>query len=295
MKNINLNFLKSKIINSFYKTIRFKNKVFEIIFLIPFLEKPYPNNPFGKKPKTDKNNYLRLFRKANQFKNKFVDEFENELGFRINEKWFNQVCLITQTCIKNSDLNYNHGRILYSLLSNYISKKHEKGLKNLTILETGTARGFSALCMSKAINDLNANGKVITIDCIPHNKKIFWNCITDFEGKKTRKELLSSWPFELGNIIFIQGWTINTLEKIETDRINFAFLDAQHTKKSVLEEFFYINARQKKGDIIFFDDVTPGLFDGVCEAVNEIEHTYNYQIHRLNFDKNRGYAIAKKT
>ena len=33
--------------------------------------------------------------------------------------------------------------------------------KPKTILETGTARGFSALCMSKAINDLKINGKII--------------------------------------------------------------------------------------------------------------------------------------
>ena len=40
--------------------------------------------------------------------------------------------------------------------------------------------------------------------------------------------------------------------------------------------------------------MTQGLFDGVCEAVNEIEESYPYKIERLNFDRNRGYAIATK-
>ena len=57
-----------------------------------------------------------------------------------------------------------------------------------------------------------------------------------------------------------------TLNKIGLNRINFAFLDAQHTKNAVLEEFKYINKRQIKG-YDFFDDVTPNVFDGVCEAV----------------------------
>ena len=46
--------------------------------------------------------------------------------------------------------------------------------------------------MSKAINDSKINGKIITIDIIPNNKKFFWNCIDD-KSKKTRKELLNNW------------------------------------------------------------------------------------------------------
>ena len=46
--------------------------------------------------------------------------------------------------------------------------------------------------------------------------------------------------------------------------------------------------------MIFFDDVTPLLFDGVCEAVNEIKYNYPYKVEILDFDKNRGYAIATR-
>ena len=37
----------------------------------------------------------------------------------------------------------------------------ETGENKITILETGTARGFSSLCMSKAINDRKFMGKII--------------------------------------------------------------------------------------------------------------------------------------
>ena len=46
--------------------------------------------------------------------------------------------------------------------------------------------------------------------------------------------------------------------------------------------------------MVFFDDVTPNLFDGVCNAVKEIEIEYSYKIKYLPFDRNRGYALATK-
>tara|TARA_B100000989_G_scaffold298502_1_gene288143 strand:- start:4809 stop:5696 length:888 start_codon:yes stop_codon:yes gene_type:complete len=266
----------------------------EIFFSLPLLEKPFPCKPFGDKPNTTRENYLILHKNAISKKYKKVDLFEKELNHCIDKKWFNDLCLYTQTCIKNSPLNFSHGRILYTLICKYIEDNIKPESKKITILETGTARGFSSLCFSKAINDKNIQGKVITIDCIPHNKKIFWNCISDFEGEKTREELLSKWEEELNNIIFIQGWTIDTLNKIGLNRIHFAFLDAQHTKKSVLEEFKFIYKRQISGDIIFFDDVTPNMFPGVCEAVDYIKINYPYKIKSLNFDRSRGYAIATR-
>ena len=96
------------------------------------------------------------------------------------------------------------------------------------------------------------------------------------------------------NIIFLQGWTLEIINRLGIKRINFAFLDAQHTKESVLKEFKYINKRQKKGDIIFFDDVTPHLFEGVCKAVEQIENYYPYKVSRIDYDKNRNYALAIK-
>ena len=127
-----------------------------------------------------------------------------------------------------------------------------------------------------------------------HNEKMLWGCVSDLDGEKTREELLSNWHKELSNIIFIHGWTTETLKKIGLNRINFAFLDAQHTKSAVLQEFKFINKRQIKGDMIFFDDVTPNLFDGVCNAVKEIEIKYPYKIKYFPFDRNRGYALATK-
>lgn len=265
-----------------------------LVYKLPFLEKPLPKYPFGKRPWASKEKYLRLYKKATQIDDKKLILFEKEYGYSIDNHWINELALSTQIVIKNEELNYFHGRVLYSVLSKYINNQINKKEENINILETGTARGFSAICMSKAINDNKAFGKIISLDCIAHNQKIFWNCITDTEGPKTRSQLLDKWPREISNILFLQGWTKSVLYKLGCARINFAFLDAQHTKENVLHEFEYIYKRQLSGDIVVFDDVTPGIFDGVCEAIDCIEENYPYSVKKISFSSQRGYAIAIK-
>ncbi len=264
------------------------------IYNIHIINRPFPRNPFGKKIIGTKEIYLKLHRKAILNLNRDVKDFQESSGFKVNEKWFNELALHTQTCIKKSQLNFNHGRLIYSLLSKYISELNDKEKNSLTILETGTARGFSSICMSKALIDQKKSGRIISIDCISHHEKMFWNSISDLDGPKTRSNLLSKWPEELSNIIFIQGWSKEIIKRLGIQRINFAFLDAQHTKDDVLLEFNYVCNRQQSGDLIIFDDVTYGQFDGVCEAVETIKNNYLYEILYLGSDKKRGYAIATK-
>ena len=265
-----------------------------ILFKALFLEVPLPKHPFGKEIYANKKKYSELFNNAIKSENILIEEFENVYGFKVEKEWFNNLALHTQTCIKKKDLNFSHGRLLYTVLSKYLQTVDSSYNNSINILETGTARGFSAICMSRALIDNKKFGHLITIDCISHNEKMIWNCIDDLEGPKTRYELLKPWKEEISNITFLQGWTETTIYKIGKDRINFAFLDAQHTKKNVMLEFKFISKRQKKGDIVFFDDVTPGFFDGVCEAVDEIEKNYPYSVERLKFSKERSYALAKR-
>lgn len=257
--------------------------------------KLFPENPFGNSPRANRETYLQLYQEAAQVVYPEIDHLENKLGYSINRQWLNDLALHTQVVIKKSKLNYQHGRVLYSILCHYLGN-HNKSLKKqqVTILETGTARGFSAVCMAKALIDSNVAGKIISLDILPHNSAMFWNCIDDHEGKKTRQELLAAWEQELQHIVFIQGWTKEQLNRTGLSRIHFAFLDAQHTKEDVLNEYRYVCDRQELGDIIVFDDVTPNLFDGVVDAINQIELQGLYDIERLTASNERGYAIAKK-
>ena len=59
------------------------------------------------------------------------------------------------------NLNYERGMLLYGLV--------EKN-KPKTIVDIGTAGGYSAICMAKALTDFKIDGRVYTIDLEPHNK-----------------------------------------------------------------------------------------------------------------------------
>ena len=181
---------------------------------------------------------------------------------------------------------------MYSYLRKYLKKKNN--FETINIFETGTARGFSSVCMSKALIDSGFIGKIDTIDIIPHTKKIYWNSISDIEGKKNRMELLINWKNEVKNINFIEGLTSKVLKNFPDKKINFAFLDAQHDMESVLDEYNFLKDRQQKGDIIIFDDVSSN-FNEIRRAIEKIKLEREYKINLIEFEnENRGYAIATK-
>ena len=86
---------------------------------VPYIERPLPKNPFVFNKNISKEHFIKLNNKALKITNKKLSEFENKNGFKINKIWFKKLTLVTQTCIKKSNLNFNHGRILYSCLSKY--------------------------------------------------------------------------------------------------------------------------------------------------------------------------------
>lgn len=235
--------------------------------------------------------YRALFEQARRKQDPAADGIEAETGFAVDRAWLDDLALHTQIVKKKSDLAYPHGRVLYSLLRKYIV---DSGEPFITVLETGTARGFSALCMARAIADSGVQGRVVTLDVLPHLKPIYWNCIDDNDGKKSRAELLAPWSDLARMITFLQGDTLMMLPRVGLDRINFAFLDAQHIKRSVLHEYRMIKSRQQRGDIIYFDDVTPGPFDGVVAAVEQVRQENEYQVRHLALYPQRGNAWAVK-
>ena len=250
------------------------------------------NFPLGKKPRADKKDYISLAEKVKLEDYPQIIEFEKRSGYVIDREWLDDLALHTQIVIKNSPLCYGHGRVLYSALSSYI-KKLDKS--RITIIETGTARGFSSICMAKALYDQRREGTIITFDVLPHNSKMYWNCLDDIEGPKTRKELLKPWSNLLRDyIIFQQGKTKLELPKVKIERVNFAFLDGAHTYEDVMFEFKQIKDQQVSGDMIIYDDYTPQQFPGLVQAVDEICKNYNYKRIDIQAHFDRGYVVAVK-
>jgi|TARA_B100001971_G_C18238904_1_gene569354 predicted O-methyltransferase YrrM len=252
----------------------------------------YHNFPFGETPRGSKEEYERIWSQAKQKIYPVIDNYENKLQSKIDSNWFHELALHTQVVIKSSEICYQHGRLLYTFVTDYLNRND---LNYINILETGTARGFSCLCMAKALHDRDVEGKIITFDLLPHDVKMYWNCIDDLESPKSRKELLSNYSDLIERyVIFCEGDTRLMQEKIDMSRINFAFIDASHTFEDVVSEFSYINERQRQGDNILFDDYQPNYFPGVVKAVDTICDKYGYLLETIRVSDQRGYAIAYK-
>ena len=88
----------------------------------------------------------------------FFNQLESDFGVKITKDLINftdNLALKTQITIKKSKPLYLHGYLLYSALTNYLNNQNEQNEQNkeINILETGTARGFSAIMMAKAVDD----------------------------------------------------------------------------------------------------------------------------------------------
>ncbi|MBF89553.1 MAG: hypothetical protein CMG75_07780 [Candidatus Marinimicrobia bacterium] len=255
-------------------------------------ENSFHNYPFGKKPSADRKTYLSIWEVAKSKEYLVVDDFEKETGFSIEKEWFNKLALITQVVKKKSEICYQHGRLLYSVLSQNFQNHRSN---SINILESGTARGFSALCMAKALEDNNQSGKIVTIDPLPNNVSMFWNCISDLDGEKSRAKLLEKYSKLIEKYIwFIEGKSDQILNRLELNRVHFGFLDGSHNYDDVNFEIKYLIPRQKKGDMIFFDDFHETLYPGIVKAVKELESSGKYRLKIIRVNAQRSYAIGEK-
>lgn len=269
--------------NTMFKIQLFFFKIIFTIFKIGY--------PFGIMKWANEKTYLEIYKNVLNKNYPEIENYEKKLKKKIDINWLNKLALQTQVVIKKSSINYQHGRILYTELCNYIQNS---SVKRIVIFETGTARGFSSVCMSKAITDSNITGEINTIDILPNNKKIYWNSISDNTGKKTRPELLEYWNEYIQRINFHSGDSTEIIKNLDLDRINFAFLDGSHNKKKVEQEFDWVEKRQLRNDVIIFDDYDPYNFKGIFEFVNNLEKQNNYKILKIFSENSRGYAIAYK-
>jgi hypothetical protein len=251
--------------------------------------------PFGKQKKKKKAFYIELWNKEKSNIYPEIDQYEKNIGYKVDKSWFDNLALHTQVVIKTSPLCWQHGRVLFASLSNYLNDNPIEVIPVVTIWETGTARGFSALCMSKAIEEQGRVARIITFDVLPHNQRMFWGCIDDHDGPKSRSELLRPWR-NLGSkyLIFYQGDSKINLKKVATERIHFAFLDGSHTYKDIIFEFNQIKDYQCSGDVIVFDDYNESKFPGLVRAVDEICSCFEYSRVEISANQDRGYVIATK-
>lgn len=191
-----------------------------------------------------------------------VDSLEGHLGYRIDSTRLESAARVLACPYKVNPPNWQHGRVIYTVLRAHLSDLQGE----VTLLDIGTAKGFSALCMQWALNDSpNVTGHVISVDVLDPNERVRRNTVAELDGFKTLHEILAPWP-EAKDITFLQSTGIHWLSE-NNDHLDFVFVDGKHKYDVVRLEAELISRRQLRGDYCMFDDIQ---IPGIEKAVSEI-------------------------
>lgn len=151
--------------------------------------------------------------------------------------------------------NYESGLLLYALVRHFRPRQ---------ILEIGTGRGFGAICMAQALQEAGLDGRIITMDTIPHTQRQTWP-IDD--GNGPRMEQLSVrevWQHYFGRelrerVEFRHGYSTVAMAQLEQEgwQPDFVYIDGDHTFASAKHDFFCSLLLARSPFRLLLDDYTP--------------------------------------
>lgn len=214
---------------------------------------------------------------------------ENLLKYEPDEIWMNNLILKIGLTIKSSLPNLLHGYLLYSRLRELF---HSIENEEFLIVETGTAKGFGSIVMSQATFDHNVKAQIMTFDTLKLPVRRFWNAYNDELGQRNFEELTCEFSKNLECIQFINKSSRNLSLHLSHRRVHFAFLDSSHTFYTVSKEIKIISKFQRKGDLIFIDDVNDITYPGIKKAIKNAESCKLYEFEYVKGIDNRNYAIG---
>ena len=164
-------------------------------------------------------------------------------------------------------LNYERGPLLYALVSKF---------KPVNILEIGTSRGYSTLCMAWAMSDNNIPGKIFTIDP-KSTKQICSNLIDDHIQNQPRYENISieqiwkkiSKDGWLEKISPINGYSGSVMSSKNFPKFDMGYIDGAHFYEAVKHDVYAFLKSSKSKFGILLDDYIDRKYYGVKKLVDE--------------------------
>ncbi len=211
-----------------------------------------------------------------------IDAIEARCGYALDRDRLEQAAAVLACPVKANPPSWQHGRVLYAVTRQYLSQ--DPATFRL-LLDIGTAKGFSALCLQWAVDDAHARGQVVSVDVIDPTERRPRNTIAECDGYLTLAETLRPWP-EAMDISFVCSTGVDWLNA-HKERIHVAFIDGKHNGHVVRREGVLLTARQQTGDLAIFDDVH---IPDVSVAVNSLHH--DYRLEYIELLPNRHYAIG---
>lgn len=153
-----------------------------------------------------------------------------------------------------------HGLILYGMILQLSDAS-----RSSVVLDIGTARGFSAMAMARAMADASIDGRVYSVDIIDHGESRGWHVDKQAADdplsgiEMSRAEIWERWfPDESAMVTPITARSSEVLSDWGHGPIDLAFLDGSHTYDSVKRELSALDSAMRRGGAIVLDDYHAG-------------------------------------
>jgi predicted O-methyltransferase YrrM len=242
---------------------------------------------------------------AELYEQRFASEQEREypevdrcmLRYKLTEPETGNFLLAARTLacpVKENPPCWQHGRLVHGLAVEACARAKANRLPHFTLMDIGTAKGFSALMMQWALDFSGVmGGKVISTDVIDPYDKVRRNTVAEALAGRwlTLRETLQPWP-ESEPIVFWGAEGVEALRQLKeaVAKIPFAFVDGKHTHEAVSKELGLIAGMQSRGDVILIDDLQ---VQGVRRAFAEIHTAYELETV-IAIPNQRVYGVARK-
>ena len=208
-----------------------------------------------------------------------------------SEKFIKNAGLLLQHTGKTQK-EYGHGAVLFKIVAERCRQLGTSSAVN--VLELGTARGFSALVMARALEEMGVIGTILSVDIVRHDTPSYPARGGEEKVRYSRDELLQNWK-ELveRRIIFLCGSSWLTSEVIQRRRFPLIFIDEHHTYANTRRDLEFGSSHQHPGDVIVLDDYTDN-FPGVVRAVDEFVQKSGYLIRIEQISPVRKMAVLTR-
>ena len=177
----------------------------------------------------------------------------------------------------------DHGLLLYKL----ISKRFASTRQSVVLLDVGTARGFSAIAMAKAMMDADLRGELYTIDIIGQDESRDWHVTKQQHDEPlvgieiARSEIWCQWYKEEAELIHsITGKSSEVLAAWSHGDITFAFIDGEHTYNAVKTDLEMLDTLMAEGGQIVLDDYHTGVSAARIPLPSRIANLTSYYLER---------------
>lgn len=230
--------------------------------------------------------YQRIFEEECARRYPQLDEFERDLGYAVERERLEHAARTLACPFKVNPPNWQHGRVIYAL----IRRLAAAGARG-NFLDVGTAKGFSAVLASWAIEDSGMQGRVVhSVDVMDPAERVSRNSVLELDGLKTIEEFTRGHVAPSVDVRFYGGGSDTLLSKLMSanERLCFAFIDGKHRTHEVRMEAARVREMQDRGAIMLFDDVQLGQVRAAVEQVS------GYSMRYLTVNAKRVYAIGTR-